>query len=173
MNRMELENCMERYGNDLLSFCRYLTKNKEEAEDLCQDTFVKGYELSERIGSGVQTKQFFLSIAVRLWKNRKRQYAWRRRIIEERVIPEAVFEMDAAESEGTPEQEAILEETRAVIRECVDSLPEKMRLTVLLYYMEELKEKEIAEVLGLPEGTVKSRLHRAKTMLSEKLSGRL
>ena len=51
----------------------------------------------------------------------------------------------------------------------MDALPEKQRLVVLLYYMERLKASEIAEVLDIPIGTVKSRLHHAKQALSEVL----
>ena len=73
MNHMEFEDFLEQHGGEILSFCKYLTNRKEEAEDLCQDTFVKGYELMDRIEDDSHAKKFFLSIAVGLWKNRKRK----------------------------------------------------------------------------------------------------
>lgn len=173
MNQLDLENFMESCGQDILSFCKYLTKNREEAEDLCQDTFVQGFEMRERIADEAHAKKFFLSIAVQLWKNRKRKYAWRRRLVNDQIVPMAEYEMEMAGREDTPEELAIRQEQQEMIRKCVDSLPENKRLVVLLYYMEDLKEREIAEVLGLPVGTVKSRLHQAKTQLAAMISKRL
>lgn len=173
MNQLDLEKFMETYGREILSFCRYLTKNREEAEDLCQDTFVQGFELRDRIADEEHAKKFFLSIAVQLWKNRKRKYAWRRRIVDNQIIPMAEYEMEMAGSEDTPEEQTIRQEERTMIRDCVASLSEKKRLVVLLYYTEGLKETEIAEVLGLPVGTVKSRLHHAKAELAAMISKRL
>lgn len=170
MNCIELESFMESYGRDILSFCKYLTKNKEEAEDLCQDTFVKGFEMAERIEDADHAKRFFLSVAVQLWKNKKRKFAWRRRILDEQIIPMTEFETTITENGETPEQEAIRKEQREIIRRCVASLPEKKKLVILLYYAEGLKEQEIADVLKLPVGTVKSRLFHAKTELAEILS---
>ena len=54
-----------------------------------------------------------------------------------------------------------------MIQKCVANLPEKMRVVILLYYMENMQIAEIAEVLHIPTGTVKSRLHKAKSILSK------
>ena len=170
MNRIELESFMESCGRDILAFCKYLTKNKEEAEDLCQDTFVKVFETADRIEDTDHAKRFFLSVAVQLWKNRKRKVAWRRRIFDEQFIPVSEHKIMIAESEETPEQEAIRNEQQTIIRQCVDSLPEKKKIIILLYFTEGLKEQEIAEVLNLPVGTVKSRLYHAKAELAAMLS---
>ncbi|SFB15479.1 RNA polymerase sigma-70 factor, ECF subfamily [Acetitomaculum ruminis DSM 5522] len=170
MNRVELEQFMESYGSDILSFCKYLTKNKEIAEDLCQDTFVKGFEMIDRIENESHAKNFFLSIAIKLWKNKKRKFAWRSRIFDQKIIPMSEYEMELTGIENTPEKEAIKSEEIQVIRNCVNKLPEKKRLVILLYYVEGLKEKEIANVLKLPLGTVKSRLHQAKKDLEVMLS---
>ncbi|MBQ9608517.1 MAG: RNA polymerase sigma factor [Lachnospiraceae bacterium] len=173
MNYTDLENFMEVYGQDILSFCKYLTRNKEEAEDLCQDALVKGYEMSQHIENAEHAKRFFLSVAVKLWKNRKRKYAWRSRIVDEQIIPKAQVDMEKAYDEDTPENLEIKKNEQDIVRSCVDSLSDKKRIVVLLYYTENLSEREIAEILGLPVGTVKSRLHQAKTELSHMLSKRL
>jgi len=173
MNHADLENFMINNGKDILSFCKYLTKNKEEAEDLYQDTFVRGFETSERIKDDDHAKKYLLSIAVMLWKNRKLKYACRQRIVNDKIIPLAEYEMDAAAREDTPEQEYIRQEMNSVVRECVDLLPDKRRLVILLHYSEGLSEKEISEVLGIPKGTVKSRIHKAKSELKKLLAKRL
>ena len=67
----------------------------------------------------------------------------------------------------TPAEESELQEQRAAIRLAVDELPEQTRQVVLLVYFQGLKYREAAEVLGVPVGTVKSRLHGAIQKLSE------
>ncbi|MBS5950035.1 MAG: sigma-70 family RNA polymerase sigma factor [Clostridium sp.] len=54
----------------------------------------------------------------------------------------------------------------------VDSLPEELRLVIVLFYFEDLKISEVSEIIGIPEGTVKSRLSRAKTKVSESINGK-
>ena len=164
------EQYMETYGKDVLSFCKYLTKNREEAEDLCQDTFVLAFQVQEKIVDGAHAKRFFLSTAIKLWNNRRRKYAWRRRIVEDEVVPLALLENDAAERAGAPEEQVLKDEKLSIVRACVSRLPEKQRLVILLYFMEDFREREIAEILELPIGTVKSRLHKAKRTLSKMLS---
>jgi RNA polymerase sigma-70 factor (ECF subfamily) len=167
---MELDIFMEKHGRDILSFCKYLTKNTDEAEDLCQDTFLLGIEKAEQYEDDSHAKNYMLSIAVRLWKNRKRKYAWRRRIMDEQIIPKSEYEQENTGEINSPEAVVIKNEEHAFVRECVGRLPEKKRMVILLYYMEGLKEKEIADVLNISQGTVKSRLHKARAELAAMLS---
>ena len=168
MNKMEIDSFIGMYGRDIYSFCCYLTKNRQEADDLYQDSFVQILENRGFPEDEEGAKNMVLSTAVRIWKDKKRKFAWRRRIEEEKYIP-TVLDDGSAVTKDTPEEEIINSEQDAYIRRCVDALPEKMRLVVLLYYMENLKIHEIAGVLHVPQGTVKSRLHQAKAILSEKL----
>lgn len=148
MNQMELDIFMEKHGRDILSFCKYLTKNTDEAEDLCQDTFLLGIEKAEQYEDDSHAKNYMLSIAVRLWKNRKRKYAWRRRIMDEQIIPKSEYEQENTGEINSPEAVVIKNEEHAFVRECVDRLPEKKRMVILLYYMEGLKEKETKQADG-------------------------
>ena len=80
MNEIQLEQCINEHGKDVYAFCSQLTRNVQEAEDLYQDTFLKAVELAGRIDFGKNPKSYLISIALRIWKNRKRKYAWRKRI---------------------------------------------------------------------------------------------
>ncbi len=80
MTITELEQCIDSYGKDIYGFCRQITGSIQQGEDLYQDTFMKAVELSEKIDLNHNPKSYLLSIAVRLWKNRRRKYAWRQRI---------------------------------------------------------------------------------------------
>ena len=80
------------------------------------------------------------------------------------------MDTDIPEDARLLEEEVIAREECRIVRSAVQSLADKYRLPVLLFYMEELSLSEIASVLRVPESTVKSRLHRAKRILQRKLT---
>ena len=86
MTEQELEMCVSQYGKDIYSFCKYLTGNSHEADDLYQDTFLKAVERKEKIDYEQNSKSYLLSIVLRVWKNKKRKYAWRKRIVDVQPI---------------------------------------------------------------------------------------
>lgn len=168
MTNLELERCIREYGKDIYSFCRYLTYNQQEADDLYQDTFLKAIELSGQIDSSNNPKSYLLSIALRIWKNRKRKYAWRKRIAGTQTFLEEQGAEQAESLESLEEQILNREESR-LVRESVDKLQERLKIPILLYYMEELSISQIASLLKIPEGTVKSRLYQARKKLEKEL----
>lgn len=167
MKQSEIEMCIAMYGKDLYSFCCYLTYSKQEADDLYQDTFVKVIELG-KIDMSDNPKSYLLSIAVRLWKNRKRKLD-RRRQVQVSDSTEELEKEGKVQTEQSPEQEMIQKEQKECVQRVVRQLPDKLCIVVLLYYMEDRKIPEIAEIIHVPQGTVKSRLHKARKILREKL----
>ncbi len=179
----ELENCIEEYGKDIYSFCRYLTCSTQEADDLYQDTFLKALELQEKIAGEYNPKSYLLSVTIRIWKNRRRKFARRKRIAAQQSYvdareyqngrnyrQEAEGEKGAENGLGHSPEEVILNiERQTQVRRAVERLPEKYRLAVLLFYMEELSVEHIAEVQDIPSGTVKSRLYHARKILEKEL----
>ena len=168
MTKQELEVCIGTYGKEIYSFCKYLTCDTSEADDLYQDTFLKAVERQAIINNEANPKSWLLSAAIRIWKNRKRKYAWRKRIAD--ITPlENHDGYLSDEDESSPEENILLEEEKRAVRQAVSALPDRLRIVVLLYYMEELQLTEIAAILKTPVGTVKSRLHQARRLLSENL----
>lgn len=166
MNRAQLEQCIEEYGKDVYTFCIQITPNREEAEDLYQDTFLKAVELKGNIDYGNNPRSYLVSIALRIWKNRRRKFAWRRRIAE---ICEFTGQDKALGEEESVERTVLKKEKEEQVRKAVGNLPEKYRIPVYLYYTLQLSVEEIANVLEIPQGTVKSRLHKARTLLRREL----
>ncbi len=82
-------------------------------------------------------------------------------------MEETVLEVSSGEL--PLEEQMISGEEKQLVQRAVSGLPERYRLPVLLFYMEELKLSEIAQVLNIPEGTVKSRLFKAKKLLKKEL----
>ena len=76
---------------------------------------------------------------------------------------------ERADKEQSPEEWLLAREETAAVRKAVERLPERQRVIVLLYYMEELSVTQIAEVVKIPEGTVKSRLYQARKSLQREL----
>lgn len=169
MDMIQLEKCINEYGKDIYSFCSQITCNKQEAEDLYQDTFLKAVELGEKINYEKNPKSYLVSIALRIWKNRKRKFAWRKRIagmVE--LVEEAVSEEELGKEGGT--EDIILEkEWKEQVRKAVNKLDEKYRIPVYLYYTLELPIGQIGKIMKLPDGTVKSRLHKARKLLKKEL----
>ena len=163
MTMKELESCIEDYGKDIYNFCLYLTREKELAEDLYQDTFLTAIRKHRYIDDAT-AKGYLLSISIGLWKNIKRKTAWRNRIapMEQLDITEQMLLY-------TGNDTVLEDEKKRMIRNAIQRLSDKYRIVILLFYMEELSQEEIAVVLHIPVGTVKSRLYTAKQLLKSEL----
>lgn len=168
MNVTELEKCIELYGKDIYAFCRQLTYSQQEAEELYQDTFLKAMELLQKINAAENPKSYLLSIALRLWKNHKKKYACRKRIADMESLSGEKQEIEESSSYSL-EEEVFAREQAAEVRRAVRQLDDKYRLPVYLHYMEGLPLQEIARVLKIPKGTVKSRLYQARESLRNML----
>ena len=125
----------------------------------------------EKVDVNQNPRSFLLSIAIKLWKNKRRKYAWRQRI----AGMESLEEKDEYQNipsnldDSLPEERLLQKEQNALVRSSIQELSQKYQILLYLYYTSELSTREIAACLKLPEGTVKSRLHKARILLKEKL----
>lgn len=169
MTKTNLEYCILTYGRDIYSFCKHLAGQQQEAEDLYQDTFLKATERMGQIDFEQNPKSYLLSIAIRLWKNRKRKYAWRSRIAPTLSMTEKDPSLRERRAPSSLEGDYIRKEEALLVRGAVSRLPDKLKMPVLLYYMEDLPVSQIAQILKIPAGTVKSRLYHARKKLQKEL----
>ncbi len=169
MTKAELAECIDAYGTDIYSFCAYLTGSRQEAEDLYQDTFLKVVELHETIKTDRNPKNYLLAVAVRIWKNKKRKFAWRKRIAQIQTLTEDKEIQSCAGIEQSAEAQYLHNADIQAVRTAVAALPHRYRAVVLLYYMEGMAVAQIAAVMKIPEGTVKSRLYHARRILDKEL----
>ena len=169
MTIQELEQFIATYGTDIYSFCVYLTGNRPEAEELYQDTFLKTLELLDKIQKDGNPKSYLLSVAIRIWKNRNRKINRRNSIApmesEEPMEPAAGGNGERSEVED----HLLKKEEIRYVQTTLRKLPEKYRIPLCLYYREELTIEDIAGCLRIPQGTVKSRLHKAREKMKEHL----
>ena len=131
-------------------------RNAYDSEDVVQETFLKIYR--SRSWERLQNERAFLARA-----------AWRLALDRLRKPPLEPSDFDLPCSGENPEQTAIAADWEAVVHRLIDALPEQLRLPLALSAIEELKSTEIAALMGIPEGTVRRRLMRARQILKEKL----
>lgn len=165
MDSIFLEKCITDYGKDVYSFCLYVTRNKESAEDLYQQTFLVAWEKGE-LDENRNPKSYLISIAVNLWNNQKRKYLWRKKKANIIYFQDEDLAQFISDTE-TVEDTVVKQDEMELVRSLVNQLPDKMRIVILMYYMEEMSVDEIAKALHIPTGTVKSRMHQAKSRLKE------
>lgn len=166
MNDTQLSQCINEYGKSVYAFCSQLTQNKQEAEELYQDTFLKAVELKENMDWERNPRSYLISIALRIWKNKKRKYAWRKRIAE---MEELAEETTASSQEDSAEEKFFQQELQRQVQKAVAKLDDRYRIPVYLYYSQQFSIQQIGTILKLPQGTVKSRLYKARKLLKEEL----
>lgn len=169
MTREAFENLVECVGTDVYSFCLQLARNKEEAEELYQETMLTALEKHKKIDILANPRSFLLGIVVGLWKNRRRKLARRGRICPQTSLDAQMDEVYGGDGGQSLEEEIVQRETADLVRKLTAELPDKYQIPVYLYYSRELSLEEIAEAMHIPKGTVKSRLHKARMILRSRL----
>lgn len=164
-----VEILIERYKNSLYKLCCHLTLNRYDADDLFQETWVR---LVKNICYYDEIKPFaawLYSICTNLYKDRYRsKKRWLSKIKDYFTNDKKEEEMDniAADS-SLPDEQIIDKYNSDVIRKCVNMLDDTYRLPIILYYFKELSYSDVALVLDIPLGTVKSRLSMGKKKLKQ------
>ena len=169
MTREEFEQLVMNTGPDIYAFCLQLTRNRDEAEELYQETMLAAMERHGKIDILQNPKSYLLGIAIGLWKNLRRRIARRNRILPQTSLDAQLEEVYPTESTQSLEEEILEGELQKVVRRMAEELPEKYRLVVYLYYSRQQKIEEIASMLHIPKGTVKSRLHKARSMMKDRM----
>lgn len=165
MDITDLSDLVKLHGKTIYGFCHKLAKNEADTDDLYQETFLKAMELCHKIDKSNNPKGFLISIAVGLWKNNGRKYAWRQRIAPTEELGENMNNDCIFMDKSTPEDIVISNELRSMIQTAADTLNDKLKIPLYMYYTAEMSNEDIASALKIPLGTVKSRLHKARKAL--------
>lgn len=149
------------YGPRLFGLCMTLCRNQHDAWDLYQETWLRAYERQSQYDSSRTYESWLTAICV----NRYRDYLRRLKIAPFFDLFSTTEEKDMVINE-VPEKE---KEDFSEVREAVNELPEKFREAVILFYFQDKDIKRTAEIMGVPVGTVKTRLMKARKLLKEVL----
>ena len=172
MDNDEFERFVLKFGKDILRFCRMTAGDAENGDELYQDTMLKLLEKKKRLDSMQNTKSYALSTSIYLWKNKKKKYGNRMRLVPIDSMDEMSdkgYGFTDYDNEVSPEHIVLRQNEIDMIQGFVKTLPEKYRIPIYLYYSADMQINEVSKILGLPEGTVKSRMRKAKKQLKEKL----
>ena len=161
-----IENLMREYGNEVLRTAYMYVKDHAAAEDCFQEAFIKAYKNLDNFRGESSIKTWLIRITVNVCKD------YLKSAYQRHMVPMMDFEEDAIVSEDDYEEVENADRNRQIL-EAVESLPDNYREVVMCVFYNEMSIEETARAVGVPEGTVKSRLHRAKEQLKNKLEGRL
>lgn len=161
------------FMNGLYGTAVRLTRDGDAARDLVQDTYLKALRAHERFQPGTNLKAWLYTILHNTWRNRRRDHARARVSFDSDTVDAAVDAGQAGVVERrTPESMLLRRMEDADIKAAVDALPESFREAVWLRDVEDLSYQEIADALGVPIGTVMSRISRGRKLLHAALSAR-
>jgi RNA polymerase sigma-70 factor (ECF subfamily) len=158
----------------LFNLALNLTRNRKDAEDLVQETYLRAFRFFDSYQTGTQIKAWLFRILRNTFINRYRAKKKRPAEVDfdrvesayDRVVDEAFARKGQPPSPESRLMDGVLDEE---VQQALDDLPEEYRSVVLLALVEDLSYKEIASALSIPLGTVMSRLHRGRKLLQAAL----
>ena len=166
MTVAEFEHFLEAYERDVFTFCKHLAVCHHTASDLYQETALAAFQMMDRIDMHNNPKSLLFAIAAGKWKNMRKKLGRRQAIALQLPLE------DWAEAAGpqNPTEDAVqntLQQT--AISNAVSQMKDKFRIPLILYYFDDCPTETIAAICGIPVGTVKSRLHKARALLKKAL----
>ncbi|HYV74764.1 MAG TPA: RNA polymerase sigma factor [Candidatus Binatia bacterium] len=154
---LDLETCVCRYSLLLFRLAYGVLRNSHDAEDVVQETFLRAHR--QGIASVRDTQAWLATVAFRIAVDRKRK-----------TEPLPLAEYGVPSGQPNAERLAIRREQVERLQTLITSLPEAFRLPLVLSAIDELNSRQIGEMLGLPESSVRGPIMRARQILKDKTS---
>jgi len=163
-DRAAFHDVVDRYADNLFRLARSLVRSRADAEDVVQETFIEAYRgiggFDGRASLRTWLSRILMRRAARVWRRRRRQ-PW--------MSLEAAVESAATGASLAVPPETLAVDQRLDVRAVLPMLGHQHREILLLREMQGMSYAQIAQVLGVPQGTVESRLFRARAELRERL----
>ena len=153
-----------RHGRKLFGLCMTLCANTDDAEDLYQDTWIKVIENISKYDETRDFEPWITRICVNTYRNKLRRF-----------VRSPIWNGFASSEEKDALINSIpapMPEDNSDLHEAINRLPEKLRITVILFYFKDMDIVSAAKTLGIPVGTVKSRLNKSRKLLREALENK-
>ena len=162
---------IEKYKNLLYKLCNNLTKNSNDSDDLFQDTWMKAFKNLDKYDLNKSFETWLYTICINTYKDK---YNKRKRWIN--VIKDYFSNEEKeddfnkiSKEDDSPEISIVRQEESENLKNCLNSLDDIFRIPLILFYFKEISYKEIAEILEIPIGTVKSRINLGKKKMKSLL----
>jgi RNA polymerase sigma-70 factor (ECF subfamily) len=175
-NAAAFEELVARYQNRLLTVLEHLVGNREQAEDLTQDVFLRVFRARERYEPGAKFSTWLFTIANNVASNARRSHSRRKEVgVPQRTngsdsSPMQLDQLAKAASGLMPARALDKAEQAEMVREAVKSLSERQRMALLLSKFEGMSYQDIADTMDLSVQAIKSLLSRARVNLKEILT---
>ncbi len=168
-DRQAFDEIVRRYGAKMINLAYQITGNREVAEDIAQETFFRAYRSAPRYREISKFSTWLYTIAINLCRNELRRRKFRIFSLEGMAEREEndKIRVDIVDEKLRPDGELERKELARMVRRAITSLPEKFRTPLVLRDIQGLAYDEIGKILKLPEGTVKSRINRARMRVKD------
>jgi RNA polymerase sigma-70 factor (ECF subfamily) len=164
---------VQRYQDRIFTLCLRWMRDRQVAEEVAQDVFVAVYRALPRFRGEARFSTWIFRVATNHCKNRRlyrqRRHSDKHEPLEGTPREDGPSRQLPSTGPGT-DRGAMRSEAERLLQDALDALDEGHRTIIILRDIEDLPYEEIAEILDLPRGTVKSRLHRARAQLARALS---
>ena len=151
----------EAYKQDVYKLCRYMTNNRTDAEDICQEVFIKA--LGQDRSRVTEERAWLLRIAANLCRN---HYNRKKSGIHKEILSFFLMRPSIPEQ---PEDKVVRHEQSLEFAQLLEELPMKLRTALTLRYGNGLSLEEAAQILEIPLGTVKSRIHKGLALMRKRM----
>ena len=161
------EELVSAYEKKIYNYCLRMTNSKEDAEDLTQEVFIKVYKSMKSFKGNCQLSTWVYRIAHNICIDKYRKIKANVISLSHPKGREDGREVELASVDPSPEEKMITREQQKFLMECINGLKPEYRSVIILRDVQHYSYEEIADILGVPLGTVKSHISRARTALRE------
>ncbi|WP_167568891.1 RNA polymerase sigma factor [Brevibacillus migulae] len=159
------EQLVKRYEHTTIKTAYLITRNRELAKDIVQEVFIQCYTQIHSLRQPEYFRTWLYRILVRLSSRALQRERWK-----------SIFSLQKSNIDWGYDPKIVEEvenkETYNALYDSVNALREKFRVVIILYYFNEMTTKEIANILSISDGTVKSRLHKARNQIHKSLTSK-
>ncbi len=165
---------MARHRGPLYNLLYNMVHNREETEDLLQEAFMKAFAALHTFNKEFAFSTWLYKIAINTTIDHLRKKKLQTYSLDKPIqSKEGELKREYADVHATTDNELLSSEKSSLIAQAIAELPDHYREAIILRHTEEKSYEEIAEITGVPLGTVKARIFRAREMLKHKLKGKL
>jgi RNA polymerase sigma-70 factor (ECF subfamily) len=158
---------VDAYHTRVWRFLLKWVKNRDDAEELAQETFLAAWRALPSFRAGSQFSTWLLGIALNLARNHHNRTV--KKLSRNVELDETMYIETPSGSDVEPDAQLERRQAMDALERAIDALPDDMKQVMIMVRLEGMQLEEVAEILGIPSGTVKSRLSRAKGRLLEEM----
>ncbi len=167
------DDLVRRYEKQIYSYAYRMTQNYDDANDIAAEAFIKAYQAIDKFRGDSNFSTWLFRIVTNIYLDKRKRTKTHVNIPLDEYIELEENSVARQYEDPAPDPLEMLEETErnSALQQAINELPDYQRVMVLLFHTKGLSYEEIAGIVDLPIGTVKSRLNRARLALRQKLDG--